>query len=299
MLFQKLAALWAFSRPHTVIGTTLSVLALYAMAATSLGQLLNSLAILGPAAIACLLANIYIVGLNQLTDVEIDRVNKPHLPVASGALTLNQGIGLIVGCLAMGLGLAWGQGKYLFLTVLISIAIGTLYSLPPIRLKRFPLWAAVCIFGVRGLVINLGLYLHFNFTLNRNDSVTSPIWLLSIFILVFTYVIAIFKDMPDVEGDRQFNITTLTINLGQVAVFNLSRYILIALYTVAGIFSLSNANLALGISHGLLAGIFWLKSNSVNLGDRSEIAQFYQFIWRLFYLEYLIFPLFASNFLIN
>ena len=32
-----------------------------------------------------LLANVYIVGLNQLSDIEIDRVNKPELPLASGA----------------------------------------------------------------------------------------------------------------------------------------------------------------------------------------------------------------------
>jgi UbiA prenyltransferase family len=42
---------------------------------------------LGPA----LLMNICIVGLNQLYDVEIDRVNKPYLPLASGELSEQQG----------------------------------------------------------------------------------------------------------------------------------------------------------------------------------------------------------------
>jgi UbiA prenyltransferase family len=51
------------------------------LAATALLQAL------GPA----LLMNICIVGLNQLYDVEIDRVNKPYLPLASGELSEQQG----------------------------------------------------------------------------------------------------------------------------------------------------------------------------------------------------------------
>lgn len=42
------------------------------------------------ALVPALLMNIAIVGLNQLTDVEIDRVNKPYLPLASGELTMQQ-----------------------------------------------------------------------------------------------------------------------------------------------------------------------------------------------------------------
>ncbi len=45
----------------------------------------------------------FITGLNQLTDVEIDRINKPYLPLASGAYTLTTGY-LIVGlCLVFAL----------------------------------------------------------------------------------------------------------------------------------------------------------------------------------------------------
>ena len=48
---------------------------------------------LGPA----LLMNICIVGLNQLYDVEIDRVNKPYLPLASGKLSEQQGRWIVAG----------------------------------------------------------------------------------------------------------------------------------------------------------------------------------------------------------
>ena len=41
-----------------------------------------------------------------------------------------------------------------------SAILGTFYSLPPVRLKRFPLLAALCIVAVRGTIINAGFYAH-------------------------------------------------------------------------------------------------------------------------------------------
>ena len=41
--------------------------------------------------VAGLAVNVYIVGINQLEDVEIDRVNKPFLPLAAGEMTVRRG----------------------------------------------------------------------------------------------------------------------------------------------------------------------------------------------------------------
>jgi homogentisate phytyltransferase / homogentisate geranylgeranyltransferase len=301
----KLAALWQFSRPHTIIGTTLSVTALYLMAigaGTVVNSVLKSSGLWLAALIACIFTNIYIVGLNQLTDIEIDKINKPNLPLAAGDFSPKQGFIIIVSCLVSGLGMAASQGYFLLLTVVTSLIIGTIYSLPPIRLKRFPFWASVCIFTVRGLIVNLGLFLHFNQILNQSLEIPLKVWLLSIFVLIFTYVIAIFKDMPDIEGDRKFNVATLSINWGQLTVFNLSRQILISLYigmALISITSLSNGlnNLILAISHIIIGIILWWKSISVDLSDRIAITDFYQFIWKLFYLEYILFPIASITYL--
>lgn len=45
---------------------------------------------LAQALASALLMNVCIVGLNQLYDVEIDKVNKPYLPLASGEMTMRQ-----------------------------------------------------------------------------------------------------------------------------------------------------------------------------------------------------------------
>lgn len=297
----KLAALWEFSRPHTIIGTTLSVTALYLMAIATpdlefnllINLISSSLLIWLGCVTACLLANIYIVGINQLSDIEIDKINKPNLPLAAGDFSVKQGWVIVGVCVTLGLILGAFQGQFLLLTVVLSLIIGTAYSLPPIRLKRFPFWAAFCVFSIRGLVVNLGLFLHFNYTLNQSFDIPLKVWILTIFILVFTYVIAIFKDMPDTDGDRCFNIATLSLDWGQLAVFKLSRQILLILYISTALISFSNLglnSLILVPCHLILSIILYQKSISIDLGDRSAITEFYQFIWKLFYLEYIIFP---------
>jgi homogentisate phytyltransferase / homogentisate geranylgeranyltransferase len=290
-----LYAFWKFSRPHTIVGTTLSVVGIYLIAWANNEQIVpfaTHLSTLATTLFACLCGNVYIVGLNQLEDVEIDRINKPHLPIASGEFSRRQGI-LIVGVTGgLAILIALSQGVYLLGMVGLSLAIGTAYSLPPIRLKRFPFWASLCIFSVRGAIVNLGLFLHFN----QGLPIPPEVWAITIFILVFTFAIAIFKDMPDTEGDRQYNISTLTLQLGQKAVFNLSRWVLTVCYVgivLAGVLLLPNrVNLPLlGGSHLFLLGWFWLQSFRVDLQDQAAIARFYQFIWKLFFLEYLLFPI--------
>ncbi|MBD2306613.1 homogentisate phytyltransferase [Chroococcidiopsis sp. FACHB-1243] len=337
-LAEWLYAFWKFSRPHTIIGTSLSVLGMYLIAFdaqidlsphptfvragfadSSLIERIIQLSTpvragfadsslieriihwLNPplhpfllAWIACLCGNIYIVGLNQLEDVEIDKINKPHLPIASGEFSRRTGQILIAITGILALVLAGTAGWYLFGMVAISLAIGTAYSLPPIRLKRFPFWAALCIFSVRGAIVNLGLFLHFNWLWQGILGIPSSVWTLTLFIVVFTFAIAIFKDIPDLEGDRQYHITTFTIALGKEKVFNLALWVIATCYVgiiIADIRGLPSVNSTFLIStHLLLLALLWWRSRQVNLQDKSAIASCYQFIWKLFFLEYLLFP---------
>jgi len=43
--------------------------------------------------------------------------------------------------------------------------------------------------------------------------------------------------------------------------------------------------------HLVLLGLLWWRSRDVDLTQKSAIADFYQFIWKLFFLEYILFPL--------
>jgi homogentisate phytyltransferase / homogentisate geranylgeranyltransferase len=290
-----LYSLWKFSRPHTIIGTTLSVWGIFAIAASYQGGIDEFLDIsrlweVIPAWMACLCGNVYIVGLNQLEDIEIDRINKPHLPLASGEFSPKQGWAIVTITGILALLISAFQSQWLLGMVSISLLLGTAYSLPPIRLKRFPFWASFCIFTVRGIIVNLGLFLHFH----RGFPILPEVWALTLFVLVFTFAIAIFKDLPDLEGDRQYNITTLTLKLGKKAVFNLARGVIASCYlgmAIGSIFILSSLNpILLVITHLGTLAIFWWRSQSIDLEDKTAIASCYQFIWKLFFLEYLMFP---------
>ena len=201
-----LGVLWRFSRPHTIIGTTLSIVGLYAIAAaeTSAPPAYDLVLTL----IAGLTVNIAIVGVNQITDVDIDRVNKPWLPIAAGDLSPGAARAIVAACTAIPLALALTQGAEETVAVAAGLAVGALYSLPPARLKRFPVAASLCITGVRSIVVNLGVYWHFA------GDIAPPVWALCLFVLPFSFAIAVLKDVPDIEGDRRFSIRTFTVRLG-------------------------------------------------------------------------------------
>ena len=109
--------------------------------------------------------------------------------------------------------MALTQGAIETAAVAAGLAVGALYSLPPFRLKRFPVAASLCITGVRSLVVNLGVYWHFA------GDISPPVWALCLFVLPFSFAIAVLKDVPDLEGDRQFSIRTFTVRLGAERVF--------------------------------------------------------------------------------
>jgi homogentisate phytyltransferase / homogentisate geranylgeranyltransferase len=296
-LMLYLSQLWKFSRPHTIIGTTLSVFALGAIALANTDRAIsqtNAIQLVGTW-IACLCGNIYIVGLNQIYDIEIDRINKPDLPLASGEFSLAQGKWIVGITGIFAIAIAASLGRWLFATVVASLTIGTAYSVPPIRFKQFPLLAAICILTVRGCIVNIGIFSHFNQILIGTDILPASIWILTLFIIIFTIAIAIFKDVPDLEGDRQYKIQTFTLALGKPAVFNLTRWAITLAYLIAigaGIFILPTIDpWFFAGSHTILLGLLWWRSQDIDLEAKESIADFYQFIWKLFFLEYLLFPI--------
>ena len=160
--------IWDFSRPHTIIGSVLSVLSLHLFAVMAPGAAAVNLSALFVAmswAVGCaIFINIFVTGLNQITDVDIDKINKPYLPIAAGYLSVPVAWAVCLAALFLGtvpsiLAYPFDKGPLLAVTI-GSALLGTAYSLPPLRLKRFPVFAALCIIVVRGTLVNLGFYAH-------------------------------------------------------------------------------------------------------------------------------------------
>jgi homogentisate phytyltransferase/homogentisate geranylgeranyltransferase len=287
------ASLVAFSRPHTIIGTTLSVLALAILAALQTGVAPEALDVVA-VVVGSLAVNVYIVGLNQLTDVEIDRINKPWLPLASGALTMRQGRALVIGSALLATVIGLAVGPYAFGAFVLGAAVGTAYSLPPLRLKRSALWAALSIAGVRGLVVNLLLYLHFATGGGGPPTLPPPLIVLTAVVLAISLVIAWFKDIPDADGDRRFHVHTLTLRLGARRVLVLGLAVLAVAYgavIVAGLVGVPGLHGGvLAVAHLVALIVLLAAGTRVDLRRRPSIARFYLVIWALFYAEYVMFP---------
>ncbi|KAH7288065.1 hypothetical protein KP509_31G010200 [Ceratopteris richardii] len=253
---------------------------------------------LAQALIPALLMNIYIVGLNQISDVKIDKVNKPYLPLASGEFSLKMGIALVISSAILSLSMGTYIGsRPLLWALVVSFVLGTAYSikLPFLRWKRSAFAAASCILAVRAIIVQLCFYLHMqSFVFGRAFALTKPLVFATTFMSFFSIVIALFKDIPDLEGDRFFGIQSYTVKLGQERVFWVCIQLLIAAYGVAMAVGVSSAFLwarfLMVLGHIILAATLWYHASMIDLKSKAAITEFYMFVWKLFYAEYLLIP---------
>jgi homogentisate phytyltransferase/homogentisate geranylgeranyltransferase len=277
-----LGVLWRFSRPHTIVGTTLSVLGIAVITGTD-GFVPLLLALL-----AGITVNVFIVGINQIEDVEIDRINKPGLPIAAGELAPGQAKAIVAVCAVAPLLMAVASGWIETVAVVVALAVGAAYSVPPLRLKRFPAVAAGSISLVRAIVVNLGVALHFT------DTVPAAVWALTLFVLPFSFAIAVLKDVPDAEGDRAHRILTFTLRMGPQQAFNMGMAALTVAYlgmATLGALLVDGADPALmAAGHVAALALLWHWARRVDPGDREGFTTFYMKVWALFFCEYVLVP---------
>nr|UYI00178.1 umbelliferone-6-dimethyl-allyl-transferase [Ficus carica] len=90
-----------------------------------------------PGLIAIFFVNAYANGINQVFDIDIDRVNKPYLPLVSGELSLKHVWLMMSFCVISGLLIFWLCNADLISTALycFGLFLATSYSAPPFRFK--------------------------------------------------------------------------------------------------------------------------------------------------------------------
>ena len=306
---KKIFSIWKFSRPHTIIGTIVSISALFLILNR---EIFNPWMFLDAnfifTLISCLGCNLYITGINQIYDIEIDKINKPNLPLITGELSLLEAKKIVLLGLLTSLGFAFFQSIYFGGLIAFIATIGTLYSIPQIHLKKYHFWAATCIALVRGPLVNIGIYFHFYHTEYGFPITIKPaIMLLSLVITAFSVGIAWFKDIPDTEGDKKFKINTLSVILSKKKALRLGITIVSFAYLTCIFFAFfpnffrfslgidTMIPIAPKISFGIfqLMNLLFLLGMSIklNLENPSKVKQFYMTYWVLFFLEYISFAI--------
>jgi homogentisate solanesyltransferase len=295
---QFVDASWKFTRPHTIRGTLLGTTALVTKALLENSALIDwallPRALMGLLALLC--GNGYIVGINQVYDVDIDTINKPFLPIASGALSPAMGWGLCSFFAFVGMVLTTTfYDKLIASLYAFGLFLGTIYSVPPFRLKRFAIPAFLIIATVRGVLLNFGVYHATRAALGLSFHWSPAVAFITTFVTCFASAIAITKDLPDIEGDKKYGINTFATAMGVRRIAFLGTGILLANYvgamTVALKYSsLFNTPVMVG-GHALLAAALLWMIWSLEKREYSPAAirDYYRSVWNLFYAEYFLF----------
>jgi geranylgeranylglycerol-phosphate geranylgeranyltransferase len=145
---------------------------------------------------------------NQIFDLEVDRINRPARPLPSGRLTV-AGAGLFAAVsYALALILAGLVNRQCLAIVAAGAAFTMIYSMPPIRTKRYWPLANLTIAVPRGVLLVAAGWS------TAADVRRFEPWFVSLVFGGFLLGAASTKDFADVEGDRAGGCRTLPVVYG-------------------------------------------------------------------------------------
>ncbi len=184
--------------------------------------------------------------LNQIYDLDIDRVNKPKRPLPSGRLTIAQAWRFTNITYALALVLAWlvaPQGRHeCFWLVLVAVVCTYIYSVPPLRTKRLGIWANVTIAIPRGVLLKVA-----GWSSVKTIMGVEP-WYIGAIFGLFLLGATTTKDFADMDGDRRGGCRTLPIQYG----------VRRAAWMISPSFVIPFLMIPLGAWLHVLTGNFWL-----------------------------------------
>jgi 4-hydroxybenzoate polyprenyltransferase len=150
--------------------------------------------------------------LNQIYDLDIDRVNKPKRPLPSGRLTIDDAWRFTAITYTLSLALAWlvaPAGRHECFWLVLAAAVCTfIYSMPPLRTKRQGIWANVTIAIPRGTLLKVA-----GWSSVKTVAGLEP-WYIGAIFGLFLLGATTTKDFADMDGDRQGGCRTLPIQFG-------------------------------------------------------------------------------------
>ena len=150
--------------------------------------------------------------LNQIYDLDIDRVNKPKRPLPGGRLTIAQAWRFTSVTYALALLLAWlvapDRRHECFWLVAVAVVCTCIYSVPPLRTKRHGIWANVTIAIPRGVLLKVA-----GWSSVKTIAGIEP-WYIGAIFGLFLLGATTTKDFADMEGDRRGGCRTLPIQYG-------------------------------------------------------------------------------------
>jgi len=198
--------LWHLNRMGRIEGAPMAGVLVAVGAVLSGGSLSWQVALAAFAMAAVTMNYVYLV--NGVTDVEEDRINSPDRPLSTGAVTVSEGWAYVNTLLAIGvvypffLHPTWSQR----VMVWALLAMGYLYSVPPVRFKRWPPLATLY------LVVNFNLPIVLGHQVAGGAEALPPYLFATVALFLANMPL---KDIGDSEGDAQVGLANWSNWLGQ------------------------------------------------------------------------------------
>jgi geranylgeranylglycerol-phosphate geranylgeranyltransferase len=204
----EIKAYWTFSRPFTLVPPMVGIFSgsLIGYGAT---HVRFPAAHVSLAVLAAAVLNAASNGLNQIYDLENDRINKPRRPLPSGELALGGAWAFIITAYVIALALVAAVNRETFVIYLIAAIATILYSAPPARLKRHPLGSNLVIALIRGELLKVAGWAAVATVLRSLEP-----WYIGFVYFVFLLGATTTKDFADIEGDRAAGCITLPVRYG-------------------------------------------------------------------------------------
>jgi len=140
--------------------------------------------------------------INDIKDVEVDRINRPERPLPSGKISRINAYALYLILVLISILISFLLNEMAALIVLLSIVLLFVYSN---YLKQIPLLGNITISLLTGLVFIYG-----GVVVGNPSAAIIP----AVFAFLINFIREVIKDMQDVEGDKKANVVTYPIKYG-------------------------------------------------------------------------------------
>jgi geranylgeranylglycerol-phosphate geranylgeranyltransferase len=161
--------------------------------------------------------------LNDVFDIETDRINTPHRPLPAGLVTVREAVGLAIFVTALGLAAAFILSISALVVALLAWVVGFLYNG---RFKKAGLFGNLMVSTSVGMTFIFG-----------GVSVGKPfelvVWLFAALAFLINLGEEIAADAMDLEGDRETGSRSLPVMIGREPALRVSATIFLTACLIA------------------------------------------------------------------
>lgn len=195
-----------------------------------------------------LFAWMFAVGINDIVDIDIDKISCRDRPLVKGILSLQEVKNLNLVYFIFSILFAYLVNYSFFVLILIYHCLSFIYSVPPLRLKRFLLISKLII-ATASLSLMLGGFL----TISSDQSLIQFPKEIMFFVLVCFTLGTNCIDVKDIEGDRAGGICTFLSLLGEKRGKKIVGFLVFCSYVLAPPILYRNELLPIAMLLGLIS----------------------------------------------